>query len=376
VTVRTDAGDCDRFLLGGPFSRTNPFPVQDVDGPVAPRDCDATFPNGDGIVVTPDDSLLRAEYQDTTDGWVARATVRVHCRNLSLADVRVRDGCETGVMRPMEPTRLEVEVENTRTELITGLSATLHPFDDDVVLPVATSDNPSEDVVLPGPGTTVTITTPAFWVSDAQPCPSVLRFRMEIRGDHGFRDRVYFNVPLECGSPTFVLPGEVPAIDDPPGVPVGMRVTSAMRAEKVVTSGLLNLTMTWDRPVGAGTMDLRYNIWRGELATLRVGRYSHAIPMGEGPTVLCNLPEADPMGDPGIVNTHVILGELVFTDLPSGSSYYLVTAEVDCVQVPPSGSIDGPWGFGNHDLDGFPDPTPSLAEIRPAGILLEPACNP
>lgn len=356
VEVRTSAGDCDVFPLSGtpPLLGTSSFPVVDAGAGTAPSACP-----GDGTVVTGDDSLIRAVYNDTSPvARTAEATARVVCRNVRFDSAVVTDGCDpatsNGQLNRNEPALIAVTVENTRPVEITGLWGEIHPMDKDVLTPASGAvfgDVPA------GPGTTATAAFPIY-VAPAQECPSTLRFRLELSAAGGFRDRAWFDLPLtDCTNGTIgqgPRPGEVPAVDTP-GVEQALHVSKTL-------AGNTNLDLTWDRATGAA----RYNIWRGRFHYLNEGSYNHQILLGEG-AQLCNLPEQDPTDDPAVVNSQILGGDAFFLGPPAGNFYYLVTAEADC---PTGASLDGSWGRADLDGDG------TLDRERPAGLLLDPACIP
>jgi hypothetical protein len=359
VPLTTEAGDCDVFSLFGtaPVLSTPPFQVVDVERG-QPTSCAAS----DGVVVAPDDSTIRVTYVDSSPTTrTSSATARVHCRNVSLNGVTIGDGCDSatanGVLNRNELATLAVEVTNPDLTAAEGLVATLHPANDTVAV---TSGTVVLGSVPPAGTATATFT---IVVDPAQACPATLRFRVDVAGSHGFKDRLWLDVPLDdCaigGVGAWPPPAEVPAVDTP-GASLAMRVEKA-------GPGSSDAALSWDR---AGRAD-RYNIWRGSLASLREGSYSHALPVPPfPPNAFCNRPELDPGDDPLLVNQARLSGEASHVGDGLSNYYYLITAESEC----PSGlvSVDGPWGFGDRDRDGLAD----LDETRPAGLAADPSCVP
>ena len=300
-------------------------------------------------------------YSDTAPEYrQSEATARVACRNVSFVQASVADGCDptsaNGVLNPNEPAQLVVTIENPTDTQILGLWGNLIPFDEDVHTPIGGAQ--FEPTPIPGGVGAQATARFSIYVDMDQECPSTLRFRLELSGAGGFRDRAYFDVPLVNCGPGMVgegpRPGEVPPVDTP-GVSWALRV-----ARPPTRTG--NLLFTWDRAAGA----LRYNIWRGNFHYLSQGSYNHLIlgPGAVGQT--CNLPEQDPLNVPGLFNSQELLGEALRIGPPNGNFYYLVTAEADCLT---GMDFEGPAGKADLDGDGTPD------QDRPAGLLLDPACN-
>ena len=343
IEVRTDAGDCDRFSLAGtgPFLTTAPFTVVDPDGSTAPSACDATTPDGDGVVVAPDGSVVVATHSDGNPaGWVASAGIRVRCRDVRLVSAALVEACDdgpfaTGDAGPEEWLRLHVVVENTSAAAIHSLWGSVIPVDPLVICPdggLVFGDVP------PGPGATVTGDV-LVRVRTGGPCPPTpIQFRMELTGDDGLSDRFYFDTMLDtCTIQTdpSTLPDEVPR---------------DMVLVKV-PPGLYDVGFRWTPAAGAA----RYNVWRGDLSALRHRAYGHAIPSGLGS--FCNL-------------TGTTLFLVDGAQLNGENYYFLVNAESTCTGG--TDSLPGPFGFANRDRNGSDD----SIERRPCGATLEPTCDP
>jgi hypothetical protein len=369
VTVRTPAGDCDRFLVTGgeEILSSNPFSIQDVASGPGPSTCAGDTPDGDGVVVTTDDSVIEASYEDAAPARSAGTTARVTCRDVRVGAAVVRSGCDPGApagdLHLGDTQWLEITLETASLHDFTGLVATLHPLDEGVTL------------VTPGcmvegfsgsPTATVTLRTQLLTISLLQPCPSTLRFRLELTAADGFRDRAYFELPLaDCTpeGPVIPDPGEVPDRDgvDAMGDPV-----RAVRVTKTLTGPVQgNVVLSWDRPPATDpVLFLRYNTWRGRLDLLWRNAYNHNIPVGEGASILCNLPETHPL-----INSKSILGDATWAGTPAANFYYLVTAETPCAVG--ERVRHGSWGSADHDGDGVVGP----GESRPAGLVFATDCG-
>jgi hypothetical protein len=382
VTVTTSAGDCDVIWLepDAPMIRmTPPFPVVDVDGGPPPSTCEGGA--GDQVVVAGDDGEIRVRYKDG-GAWTATAAVRVTCRSVRQVAVSLGengDGCDAAtdndVINRGEWVVIKLLLENAAAAAIDGLWGWVEPFDVDVQF----AHTPAFVVgdIPGGVGQQVTVELPAFRVAPSQPCPSTLRFRVELRGEHGFRDRVYFEVSLpdtDCsvgGMDPALVPGEVPAADisyiDMDGDRVFVK--QAVRLDK---TGDVDITVTWDRPTNVGQPGWvpRYNIWRGSLLRLHEGVYDHRIPdVDLGTNPWCNLPEEDPGDLPDVFSDQTLLGETVWTGSPAANFYYLVNYEVEC-----DGTVfvlQGHWGYASRPLA-----TDWVTELRPAGLTLDADCTP
>jgi hypothetical protein len=359
IVVETAAGDCDRFRVHGVppmpdpmtpprFFATDPFPLRDVDDGVSPSACDGATPDGDGIVVSTDDGLVTATYVDVTDGRVVRATTRFTCRDLRLLwageplmpSVAVKDGCDAGTensgLNPNEGAVIEVTVTNTTPVPTQDTWFRLVPFNADVVTSGGTIARDFEAEGQPD-GTQAlafSVFVPASVNCMTNPT-AMLRFRLEVYGADGFRDRIYFGLPLNCTEGTVgaaTYPGEVP------------------RTVKVAKDQDSNLIIVWDPVINAS----RYNVWRGTISALQTGRYDHTIPGAPDDfTLFCN--EA---GSPAL-----LINNATYVGSPSANYYYLVTAERECGTA--GLVLDGPSGFANRDRDDAFEPD----EARPLGYL-------
>jgi hypothetical protein len=357
VTVRTSAGDCDVFPLIGasPFFATAAFPIADLPDPAPTRGCEDGV--GDGVVMVGDDGWISATFRDLPGGGadpiIVRAAARSACRDVALVSVEVAHPCGSS----MSTTTLDLGAEATLTvtlsqiagPLVGGLWGELFPFDDRVH-----AGPPSSAVFSVPPdafvGTFRVTVDDAFGLH----CYSPLRFRLELHGENGFRDRVYFDVNESCAVGTVTPPTR-------PGEVTGFRVEEGLPPNHDQQQDTLFLSFVPPTPPPLGTHT--FNVWRGDLGLLIRGTYSHVIPddtfSGSALVWAC-----DVTASPAVIDNGAVPG---LDPAPLERSYFLVTAEALCGSM---GSLDGPWGHPDANADAIDD----VPEI-PAGRRADPDCQ-
>lgn len=305
------------------------------------------------MIVAPDDSYVRVTYiDDAPAGRTRSATTRITCRDLRFTSAGYFVADPTAPCRP-DPTGsvalrpgssgyLDVTFTSDGGAVATGLTATVHPqlaFVSTAAGAISLADAPPDS----------TASFPISVHPDAcRDSPTSLRFRVEIQGDFGFRDRSYFDVPLDCsvaGTATLDLarPEEVPDTLGGPSAP-------SVRMQKAGTL-TEHLVMAWD---GVASAD-EYLIWRGTIEALVDGEYDHAILDDNQASEMCNLP-----GGLGTLNK-TLLFEV--EDHP-GSHYYLVSSRSDCAGA---FEISGTTGTSRHGSQPLAD--------RPDGRIEAPQCQ-
>ena len=364
VRIETDLGDCDEISL---VQSVPPAPAflwhaavtltvrDDAEAGVDPQSCLST----DNIIVAADDSYIRVTYGDTSPTPRERqATTHVSCRNLDFVSA---EAYEVG-SSPCDPdlaggpiqlvgggaAYLVVTFDNPTGPDATGLTATLVPDLHSIEVGPGSVTMPNAPT---GGTTTATFpilvresTCPQGPHCDGTPIP--LRFRVEVRGDLGFKDRSYFDVPLDClgsGMDDFAA-ARPPEVFDTQG----LGVPSLMVAKN--PSSPEDLDVSWEELPGV----VAYDIWRGHVHALLEGGYDHAIAADDQADDMCGVSPAGP----GLLTQRV--GEEL-SDHP-GSLYYLVTARNPC---PAGHALAGSAGFARG-----PDGTGGLMlfDERPAGL--------
>lgn len=356
----TGATDCEELTLEQPMgpdflwrSPAGALTVVDESVGVA----SACPGNGDGQLVATDDSFITVTYTDASPaGRVRTGTTRITCRNLQYltsaffpadgADPCQADTAAPDELRPGGSGYLNVTFVSDGGADATGLTATIVPENHLV-------STPAGAVSLPDAPPDTTASFPI--VVNPRVCadsPASVRFRVEVAGDAGFRDRSYFEVPLNCalaGTDTLApaRPDEVP--DTLGAAPPSLRVAKA---------GALNLDLmlAWE---GTATAD-SHAIWRGSLHALAAGGYDHAILDDGQASDMCGLP-----GGAGLMVQELLNEE---TDHP-GSSYYLVTAVADC-----AGLFDIQGSSGSSRINQPPFGLQPFLE-RPHGRVEAPQCQ-
>ena len=352
VTIRTSVGDCDRVDLVqiGPTTFRNIVQVHALDHPAPTLGCSNGALDGDGRIMIGDDGMMWATFSQPSGGpglpaLKLQASVRTRCRGVTLVVSATYDDPCSGtpgndLFEINEPGVITVPLAGDGLGVIAGLWGDLVPADDRIhVTPTGaefgTPPSFAEFRVFADPTGTPSL------LSDCLPASSMSqRFRLDIHGEDGFEDRVYFDLDLQCvvsGVGDAARPGEV--------VDGSLMVTKG-------GVGAVDLLLNWGPSSGAST----FNLWRGDVELLHLGVYNHEIPdngVAGPPANFCDVT--------------VQFSQIADAALPACSGlgcprieafYFLATGEAACAAG--SGTVDGPWG---HPDALSPHPDADSAEI-------------
>lgn len=374
VVVTASSGDCDEFELlfwqsAGVPGIAEGYAALIASEPLPAVIDPATFGCG-ASRVSPTGALLQGNgtVQVDDDGWISArlefpgivpppmqtlsAGTRTSCRDVILASAVIDDGCDdlaNGALNPGELAWVDIELFDVGSPAVAALWGRLLCKDRNVTL------EPTSVVFTTSGGIEARALLRADAALAGVNCPTSVRFELELFGEDGFRDRVFFDVPVDCTpdvTAPLARPGEVPG-----PAPDSLFVRKA-------GIGQVDLALTWGpapqpSPTPVPPYVYTYDIWEGDVRRLVRNGYSHVLP-------------APPFGL-GNDFCHVPLPTLTLPAFLPGRAgvtpdhYYLVTARIQCASG--LASLDGPWGHPDRDGDGQDD-----AEEIPAGRRLDPAC--